>query len=106
MAALDLEKELRDLKRRVDLAETKLSQIDGRFEFITGQLRDVQLYMHARFSDMDERFDKVEGRLDKIDGRLDKIDGRLDNIDGRLDNIDTKVDALPRVIAEMMAGRG
>ena len=35
---MDVEKELKDLKRRVDLAETRLSQLEGRFEFISGQL--------------------------------------------------------------------
>lgn len=56
--AMDVEKELRDRKRRVDLAETRLSQLEGRFEFISGQLRDIQLYLHARFDDIDA---KIEG---------------------------------------------
>ena len=99
MAQMDVDKEIRDLKRRLDLAETRLSQMDGRFEFVSGQLRDVQLYLHARFGDID-------GRLDKIDGRLDKMDGRLDKIDGRLDKMDAKIDALPRAVAEMIAERG
>ena len=55
---MDVEKELRDRKRRVDLAETRLSQLEGRFEFISGQLRDIQLYLHARFDDIDA---KIEG---------------------------------------------
>lgn len=62
-----------------------MATLDGRFEFITGQLRDVRLYMHARFAD---------------------IDTRLDKIDTRLDNIESKVDALPRVIAELISKRG
>lgn len=82
---MDYDKEIRELKRRTDLTETKLSQQAGQFEFISGQLRDVQLYLHARFSDMDDRFEKVEMRLDRIE---------------------SKVDALPRVIAEMIGPRG
>lgn len=92
MAQMDVDKEIRDLKRRLDLAETRLSQMDGRFELISGQLRDIQLYMHARFGD--------------IDGRLDKVEGRFDKIDGRLDTMDTKIDALPRAVAELIAKRG
>jgi hypothetical protein len=42
--AFDLEKELRNLKRRVDFAETRLSQLERQFGFISGQLRDIQLY--------------------------------------------------------------
>ena len=76
--------EIRDLKRRVELAETRLSQVEGRFEFISGQLRDMQLYQHAKFSE---------------------IDGRFDKIDGRFDELTTEVRALPRVIAEMIAKR-
>lgn len=55
MATVDLEKEVRDLERRVDLAETKLSQMDGRRAMITGPLLDIQLYLLARFGDLDGR---------------------------------------------------
>ncbi len=64
--ATDLEKELRDLKRRVDLAETRLSQLEGRFEFVSGQLRDIQLYMHARFDDLDAKIDGLRRDLPEI----------------------------------------
>ena len=89
--------ELRDLKR-VDLAETRLSQIEGRFECISGQLRDRQLYQHAKFSEIDSR-------LDNIDGRLDKMDGRLDRVEARLDDLANEVRALPRAIAELIPKR-
>jgi tetrahydromethanopterin S-methyltransferase subunit G len=94
----ELAKEVGDLRRRLTLAETKLSQQVGQFEFITGQLRDVQLYTHARFDDVDKRFDKVDARLDKVDARLDRIDSKVDGLDA-------KVDALPRIIAEMITKR-
>ena len=83
--------EIRDLKRRVELAETRLSQVEGRFEFVSGQLRDLQLYQLAKFGE--------------IDGRLDKIDGRLDRIEGRLGDLINEIRALPRVIAELIAKR-
>ena len=83
--------EIRDLKRRVELAETRLSQVEGRFEFVSGQLRDLQLYQLAKFGE--------------IDGRLDKIDGRLDRIEGRLGDLTSEIRALPRVIAELIAKR-
>ena len=99
MAGMDAEKEIREIKRRLDLAETRLSQMDGRFEFISGQLRDVQLYMHARFEDVDKRFDAVDKRFDGVDKRFDAVDRRLNTVE-------TKIDALPRVIAELIAKRG
>jgi hypothetical protein len=70
--AVDLEKELRDLKRRVDFA-TRLSQLEGQFSFISGQLRDIQLYMHARFDDLDGKFDGVAGKVDDLPNDLPHI---------------------------------
>ena len=52
MATVDLEKEVRDLKRRVDLAETKLSQMDGRRAMTTGPMLDIQHYLLARFGNL------------------------------------------------------
>ena len=72
--AVDLEKEFKDLKRRVDLAETRLSQLfEGQFGFISGQLRDIQLYMHARFDDIDRKFDGVAGKIDGLRNDLPQI---------------------------------
>ena len=92
MQPIDQEKEIRDKKRKLDLAETKLSQHSGQFEFISGQLRDIQLYIHARFADLDERHDQIDKRFDGSDARLASIEG--------------KVDALPRVLAELIGRRG
>ena len=88
---MDVDKEVRELKRRLDLAETRLSQLEGRFEFISGQLRDIQLYMHARFND--------------IDGRLDGMDRRFDQLENKVDGLTTELRAMPRGIAEMIAER-
>jgi hypothetical protein len=71
--AVDLEKELRDLKRRVDFAETRLSQLEGQIGFISGQLRDIQLYIHARFDDLDGKFDGVAGKVDDLRNDLPQI---------------------------------
>ncbi len=82
--SVELQNEVRELRRRFDLAEMPLSQLEGRFEFISGQLRDVQLYMHARFEDIDCRFEQIDKRFDLLDA---------------------KVDALPRIIAELISKR-
>lgn len=73
MTTAELENEVRELKRRVDLAETRLAQLDGRFEFVSGQLRDIQLYMHQRFNDVDKRLDGVDKRLDGMDRQLAEV---------------------------------
>jgi chaperonin cofactor prefoldin len=86
-----LQTEVRDLKRRLDLTETRVTQMEGRFEFVAGQLKDIQLYMHAKFGDMEIRFDKIDARLDRMEARQDRME--------------QKIDALPRVLAEMLAKR-
>jgi chromosome segregation ATPase len=110
--AIDLEKEVRELKRRVDLAETRLAQLEGRFEFISGQLRDIQLYMHRKFDEIDakltrhdQRFDALEARFVRLEQRFDTLEGRFDALEGRFDTLEGKVDALPRALAEMLAER-
>ncbi len=47
-----LERENLDFKRR-------LAMLEGQFEFIVGQLRTLQIYMHDRFEQVDARFDQV-----------------------------------------------
>ena len=105
-----MEQEMRELRQRLERAETHISQLEGRFEFISGQLRDVQLFMHARFEDIDKRFDQVDRRFEQmdqrfeqVDKRFEQVDKRFEQVDKRLDNIEAKVDALPRVLAEMIA---
>ncbi len=71
--AMDLEKEVKDLKRRVDLAETRLSQLEGQFGFISAQLKDIQLYMHGRFDDIDRKIDGVNGKIDALRNELPQI---------------------------------
>ena len=100
-----LQTEVRDLKRRLDLTETRVGQMEGRFEFITGHLKDIQLYMHAKFSDMDARFDRMDARFDRMDARFDRMDARQDRMEQNLSTLDQKIDALPRVLAEMLAKR-
>lgn len=92
----ELTKEVGELRRRLQMAETKLSQQSGQFEFISGQLRDVQLYMHARFEDVDKRFDG-------IDKRLDRIEADVSTMKSDMALIKSEIAALPRVIAELIS---
>jgi chaperonin cofactor prefoldin len=93
-----LQTEVRDLKRRLDLTETRVGQMEGRFEFVTGQLKDIQLYMHAKFSDMDARFDRMDARFDRMETRQERMEQKFGTME-------QKIDALPRVLAEMLAKR-
>lgn len=72
---MNVEKEITDLKRRV-------AELEGSFAYITGQLREVQLFLHnnvdarlttiegkveAGFSEMRDGFTKAGKRSDKIE---------------------------------------
>ncbi len=72
--AMDVEAEIRDLKRRV-------SEIEGSFGFLTQQIKSVHKDLLAFQARTEQRLDKVDGRFDKVDGRLDKVDGRLDRVE-------------------------
>ena len=99
-----LTREVADLKRRLEIAETKLAQHAGQFEFISGQLRDVQLYMHARFDDIDTQFAAIRATIAAMDAKFDGKIAALDaKFDARFNTLEAKVDALPRVLAEMLA---
>jgi archaellum component FlaC len=72
--AMNVEAEIRDLKRRV-------SELEGSFGFLSEQVKGVHKDLLAFQEKTEQRFDKIDGRLDKMDGRLDKMDGRLDHVD-------------------------
>src|ERR1700730_16300583 len=72
--AIDVEAEIRDLKRRV-------SEIKGSFGFLTEQIKGVHKDLLAFEARTDERFDKIDERFDKVDGRFDTVDGRLDRVE-------------------------
>lgn len=72
--AMDVETEIRDLKRRV-------SAIEGSFGFLTEQVKGVHKDLLAFQARTEQRFDQVDQRFDKVEGRLDKVDGRLDRVE-------------------------
>lgn len=92
---MDVEAEIRDLKRRV-------GEPEGSFSFLTGQVRDVHRSLLGFQESTEERFDRIEGRLDGLDGRVGQVDGRLGRVEGRLNLIEQKVDELPRALAEVV----
>jgi tetrahydromethanopterin S-methyltransferase subunit G len=65
--AMNVEAEIRDLKRRV-------SEIEGSFGFLTQQIKSVHKDLLTFQARTEQRFDKVDGRLDKVDGRLDRVE--------------------------------
>ena len=52
--AMNVEKEIADPKRRV-------AELEGSFGYITGQLREVQVFLH---NNIDSRLTSLEGKVD------------------------------------------
>ena len=59
--AMNVEAEIRDLKRRV-------SEREGFFGFLIQQVRSVHKDLLAFQAKVEQRFEKIEGRLDRADG--------------------------------------
>lgn len=85
---MDIETRVRDLERRLELTEMRLSQHAGQFEFISGQLRDIQLYLHAKFADLDQRLGVTDERLNSME-----------------DSLRREIQAIPRAVAEILSDR-
>jgi hypothetical protein len=87
--AMDVEAEIRDLKRGV-------GELEGSFGFLTGQIQNV----HKDLLGFEE---KAERKLREHDGRFDRLDGKIDALDRK---VDAKVDGLrhdlPGIVAETM----
>lgn len=77
--AMDLEAEIRDLKRRV-------SELEGSFGFLTRQVQGV----HKDLLSFEE---KTERKLREHDSRFDRLENKIDGLDRK---IDTKVDGLTK----------
>jgi hypothetical protein len=97
---MDVDKELRDLKRRVDLAETRLSQLGGQFGFITGQLRDIQLYLHARFDDIDAKIEGLEAKFGGLDAKFGGLEAKFEGLRTELP------DLVATAVGSVIRGRG
>ncbi len=96
---MDVEGEIRDLKRRV-------GELEGGCGFLTQQVRTVHLDLLGFQSQTNARFDQVDGRLDKVDGRLDKVVGRLDRVEKEVRAVKAEVaslrEELPTVVGDVM----
>jgi len=68
--AMNVEAEIRDLKRRV-------GEIEGSFGFLTQQLKSVHKDLLTFQAKTEQRFDAIDARFDKGDGRLDRLDAGI-----------------------------
>ena len=73
--AMNVEAEIRELKRRV-------SELEGSFGFLTQQIKGVHKDLLMFQAKTEQGFDRIEGRFNQVDGRFDKVEGRLDRVEG------------------------
>jgi predicted nuclease with TOPRIM domain len=74
--AMDIEAEIRDLKRRV-------SEIEGSFGFLTQQIQNVHKELLTFEEKTEQRFDRLESKVDALDRKFDtKIDGLAKSLPG------------------------
>ena len=90
--SMNLEAEIRDLKRRV-------SEIEGSFGFLTQQIKVVHKDLLAFQEKAEQRFDQVDKKFKKVDDRFDKVDGRLDHLDRGLRGLRTD---MPKIVGDAM----
>jgi hypothetical protein len=65
--AMNVEAEIRDLKRRV-------SEIEGSFGFLSQRLKSVHKDLLTFQARTEQSFDKLNGRFEKVGGRLDRVE--------------------------------
>jgi predicted nucleic acid-binding Zn-ribbon protein len=93
--AMNVEAEIRDLKRRV-------SEIEGSFGFLTEQVKSVHKDLLAFEEKTEKRFDNVEQKLNRLDNKIDAVDRKIDS------KIDGLAKALPGIVGDAVreANRG
>jgi hypothetical protein len=89
--AMDVEAEIRDLKRRV-------SELEGSFGFLPGQVRGVHKDLLAFEARTEQRFEAIDQRFDKVDGRLDRVEREVRGLREEMPRI--VGDTLPEVLRE------
>jgi archaellum component FlaC len=96
---MDVESEIRDLKRRV-------GELEGGFGFLTQQVRTVHLDLLGFQSQTNERFDAVDSRFDAVDSRFDAVDSRFDKVEGDIRGLKAEVaslrEELPTIVGDVM----
>jgi hypothetical protein len=94
---MNVEAEIRDLKRRVSGLEGSCGE--GTFGFLAHQINDLHKDLLAFQEKTEQRFDKLDGRFDKVEGSLDRLEGKIDSLDRK---IDTKIDGLAKSLPGMI----
>lgn len=94
---MDVEAEIRDLKRR-------FGELEGSFMFLTGQVREVHRSLLSFQQETNARFDRVDARLDRVDARFDGVDARFDRVETDLGGVKDDVRRLREDLPGIVGG--
>lgn len=83
--AMDVEAEIRDLKRRV-------SELEGSFGFLTEQVKGVHKDLLRFEARTEQRFERIDNKLREHDGRFDRLERDVKGL--RTD--------MPKIVADTM----
>ena len=88
--AMNIEAEIRDLKRRV-------GELEGSFGFLTRQLQNVHKDLLTFEEKAEQRFDRLEGKVDGLDRKIDGVDRKIDT------KIDGLTKSLPGIVRDALS---
>jgi hypothetical protein len=92
--SMDIEAEIRDLKRRV-------GELEGSFGFLTRQVKAVHTDLLEFEKKTEQSFKKVDQRFDQVDKRFDRLESKVDSIDRKIDSkVDGLAKALPGIVGD------
>ena len=92
--AMNVEAEIRDLKRRV-------GEIEGSFGFLTQQVKEVHKDLLEFEARTEQRFNKVDERFDQVDKRFDRLESKVDGLDRKIDSkVDGLAKAMPGIVGD------
>src|SRR3954454_3037856 len=94
--AMDVEAEIRDLKRRVN-------ELEGSFGFLTRQVQGVHKDLLQFEEKTDRKFQEHDARFDRLEAKIDGVDRKIDSLDRKIDTkIDGLVKALPGIVGDVV----
>jgi predicted nucleic acid-binding Zn-ribbon protein len=92
--AMNVEAEIRDLKRRV-------GELEGSFGFLTQQVKEVHKDLLEFETRTEQRFNKVDERFDQVDKRFDRLESKVDGLDRKIDSkVDGLAKAMPGIVGD------
>ena len=103
--AMNVEAEIRDLKRRV-------SELEGSFGFLTNQVKAVRKDLLTFEEKTEQRFDKVEGKLDRLESKIRSLSEMAINrqepefISGQVDQVANSMLETERTMNELKFATG